>query len=68
MLHVHIFTLFRFFFPIQVITEHSVEFPELYIRSLVVIYFISSSIYVSLNLSKQYQENLILYLSILSDE
>ena len=34
-------------FPIEVITEHWVEFPALYGRSLLVTYFIYSSVYMS---------------------
>ena len=39
-------------FPIQVITEYWVEFPVLYSRSLLVIYFTYSSVYMSVPISK----------------
>ena len=39
-------------FPIQAITEYWVEFPVLYSRSLLVIYFIYSSVYVSIRISQ----------------
>ena len=37
-------------FPIQAITEYWVEFPVLYSRSLIVIYFIYTSVYINPNL------------------
>ena len=39
-------------FPIQVITEYWVEFPVLYSRSLIVIYFIYGSVYMSIPISQ----------------
>ena len=39
-------------FPIYVITEYWVEFPVLYSRSLLVIYFIYSSVYMSIPISR----------------
>ena len=39
-------------FPIQVITEYWVEFPVLYSRSLLVVYFIYSSGYMSIPISQ----------------
>ena len=39
-------------FPIYVIAEYWVEFPVLYSRSLLVIYFIYSSVYMSIPISQ----------------
>ena len=41
-LYQYIYPLFLIFFPILAITEYEVEFPVLYSRSLLVIYFIYS--------------------------
>ena len=43
--HMYIYS-FSDSFPIEVITEYWVEFPMLYSRSLLVIYFIYSSVYI----------------------
>ena len=49
-IHIHISILFSFLdsIPMEVITEYQAEFPVLYSRSLLVIYFIYSSVYMSL--------------------
>ena len=50
-LYIYIYPLFfKGFFPIEIITEHSVESPMLYSRSLLVFYFIYISVSVDPNL------------------
>ena len=44
--------LFLDYFPILVITEYWIEFPVLYSKSLLVIYFIYSSVYMSIPISQ----------------
>ena len=43
-LHIHIATLVLDSFPIYIITEHCVEVPVLYSRSLLVIYYFDSGV------------------------
>ena len=50
-IHIHISTLLDSF-SIKVIMDHLVEFPVLYSRSLLVIYFIYNSVYLSLPISQ----------------
>ena len=53
-IRIHISPLFSDFLPIQVTTEHSVEFPELYSRFSLVTYFIHSinNVYMSIPISQ----------------
>ena len=51
-MHTHISTFFKDSFPIQGITECWVEFPVLYNRSLIVIRFIYSNVYMSIPVSQ----------------
>ena len=51
-LYIYIYPLFLDSFPIQFITEYWVEFPVLYSRSLLVIYVIYSSKYMSIPISQ----------------
>ena len=50
-IHIHVSTLLDCF-PIQAITEYRDEFPVLYSRSLLVIYFIDSRVYMSVPISQ----------------
>ena len=51
-LHIHVSPLFLCFLPIQVTTKCWVEFPELYSRFSFVIYFIRSSVCMSIPISQ----------------
>ena len=52
--YIYISSLFFFlvFLPIEVTTEHWVEYPPLYSRFSLVIYFIHSSVYMSIPISQ----------------
>ena len=47
-IYIYTFIISSDSFPIQLITEYWVEFPELYSRSLWIIYFIHGSVYMLL--------------------
>ena len=44
-IHTYIYIYIYIYFPMQVITEYWVEFPVLYSKSLLIIYFMYSSVY-----------------------
>ena len=50
--HIHISSFFLDSFPIYAITEYWIEFPVLYSKSLLVIYFICTTVYMSIPISQ----------------